>query len=226
MGRINIGHFKFSVSVEKKNIKYIRVKIEGEKIIVKIPSKKKIQWNEINELIFKRLKKLEIDRINELLLTNFLFFGNVYKIRSSKRFFINHQNKIIYFNSHTSEVVNYLSASLIKYAKNYVKRVYKKFGMRDLPEIEVKPIKNKLAYLSNDKIVLNFILCFFPRRLIRYVIDHELIHYKVKSHNSLFRRLITTIYPDYKEIEKELKKFWIIVRYNKSLRNFYARGGI
>lgn len=217
MRRINLGNFEFSVKVEDRNIKHTYIKIDGDRIIIRTPLK--ISEERVKELVFKKLIKLELDKVNREFLTEFLFFGDVYKIIPNKDFYIDRKNKIVFFNpKNKKDIRKYLESSLKSYVRNYLRKVYRKFGLEEVPKIEIKAMKNKLGYLKNGKILLNFDLCFFPRHLIRYVIDHELIHYKVNSHNVIFNHLISSIYPDYREFEKELKKFLIIVRYNKRIR--------
>ena len=222
MRRIVIGNFSFLVKIERDRIKHTKIKINGNEIVVRSPFEKPEE--DIKDIVLWKLKKLELDKVDKMFLTNFLFFGNPYKVLQADNFSIDHKNKIIFFNStHVFRAKKYLASSLRNYAKNYLRKVYKKFGLKNLPEVEIRGMKNKLGCLKNEKILLNFNMCFFPKHLIRYVINHELIHYKVNSHNNVFNYLISSVHPNYKEIEKELKKFLIIVGYNKKLQEIYSR---
>lgn len=217
MRRIALGNFKFWVEVKVCGTKYNRMKIEGNKVIIKIPSGEKEK--NIKNIVFEKLKRLGLEEINKEFLTSFLFFGKTYRVIRNESFFINHKDKILFFNNGSARrLMKYLIKSLRNYAKNYLRKVYKKFGLKNIPEVKIKLIGNKLGCLENGTIVLNLNLCFFPKYLVKYVIDHELIHYKVNSHNHVFNHLISLIYPNYKEIEKELKKFVIIIGYNKTLQ--------
>lgn len=221
MRRITIGNLVFSVKIEKEKIKQTRIKINGNKVIVKIPEGK--SEKNIKKIILRKLRKLGIDKIDKKLLVNFLFFGNPYKVIYSNAFLIDHKIKVLFFNpQHKSRIKKYVLSSLKNYAKNYLRKNYRKFGLKKIPEIDIRNMKSKFGYLKNGKIVLNLNLCFFPKPLVRYVIDHELLHCKVKSHNHIFEHLISSIYPEYREIEKELKKFSIIIEYNKKLRKIFS----
>ena len=70
--------------------------------------------------------------------------------------------------------------------------------------------KNKRTWGScNYKNGLNFniLLMKFPIEVMEYVIVHELAHIKHKNHSKDFWNLVAIFCPNYKEIEKQFKKF-------------------
>jgi predicted metal-dependent hydrolase len=70
--------------------------------------------------------------------------------------------------------------------------------------------KNKRTWGScNYKNGLNFniLLMKFPLEVMEYVIVHELAHIKHKNHSKDFWNLVAIFCPNYKEIEKQFKKF-------------------
>ncbi|MBU0626840.1 M48 family metallopeptidase [Patescibacteria group bacterium] len=48
-----------------------------------------------------------------------------------------------------------------------------------------------------------------PTQFIRYVIIHEVCHLKYKNHGKSFWELVEKIYPNHKQIKKELRNFVI-----------------
>ena len=63
---------------------------------------------------------------------------------------------------------------------------------------------------SNGIITLNSHLVRLPERIVSYIIYHELLHLKVKGgHNSRFKFRMKAKFPDLKEIEEELKTYFI-----------------
>ena len=58
---------------------------------------------------------------------------------------------------------------------------------------------------SKQEIRLNWRLMQAPPHLINYVICHELAHLKQMNHSAKFWAVVASIYPDYKQAEKELK---------------------
>jgi predicted metal-dependent hydrolase len=49
-----------------------------------------------------------------------------------------------------------------------------------------------------------------PRRLVEYVICHELLHLRSPTHNKLYRLLLSQHIPDWRERERELGR-WVLI---------------
>ena len=60
---------------------------------------------------------------------------------------------------------------------------------------------------SKNNINLNVKLVRLPERLTDYVIIHELIHTRIKSHNKKFYAELELIVNDRKSLDRELKKY-------------------
>ena len=58
---------------------------------------------------------------------------------------------------------------------------------------------------SRKEIRLNWRLMLAPPHIINYVICHELAHLKEMNHSAKFWGVVGSIYPDYKQAEKDLK---------------------
>lgn len=217
MRRIVIGNFKFDMKVESGNVRHTYIGIKGDEVIAKTPAS--VPEEKVKEIILEKLRKLKLEKVDNTLLTSFLLFGRTYKLVNGKNFSIDHKRRVISFNSeHKSRLAKYLETSLKRYAKNYLEKIYRQFGLESAPEVEIKKTTSRFGYFKNGTIFLSFYLSFFPKHLIRYVVTHELLHHKINSHNAVFKYMISSIYPDHKEIEKELKRFLIIVLYNRKLR--------
>lgn len=59
---------------------------------------------------------------------------------------------------------------------------------------------------SLGDIRLNWRLLQAPPHIINYVICHELAHLKEMNHSAKFWAVVSSLYPDYKQAEKELKQ--------------------
>ena len=67
--------------------------------------------------------------------------------------------------------------------------------------------KTRWGSCSSDKnISLNYKLLFFPARLMRYVLIHELCHIKHLNHSKHFWALVARYEPDYVRLKKELRQ--------------------
>ena len=58
---------------------------------------------------------------------------------------------------------------------------------------------------SKDNITLNTALRFLPRRLVEYVVVHELVHLLVFNHGPEFRDMMTHFLPDWEARENDLR---------------------
>lgn len=89
---------------------------------------------------------------------------------------------------------------LSKY-KNKINKVY------------FKKMKSKWGSLSSSRnMTFNTLLKYVPKRIIYYVIFHEITHFKEKKHNEQFWNLIKQEYSNYKAMEKELLIYWFLVQ--------------
>jgi predicted metal-dependent hydrolase len=81
----------------------------------------------------------------------------------------------------------------------------------DLPfdVVSVRGQKTRWASCSSDRsISLNYKLLFLPPPLVRYVFIHELCHTIHLNHSSRFWDLVEEKEPNYRELDKELRKAW------------------
>lgn len=59
---------------------------------------------------------------------------------------------------------------------------------------------------SNKKITINQNVVMYSRKIIDYVVLHEICHLKHMNHSKKFYEMLSSYMPDYKEAEAELKK--------------------
>ena len=60
---------------------------------------------------------------------------------------------------------------------------------------------------SKQDIVLNLQLVHLPQKYIQYVAAHECAHLVQKNHSDKFWKVVENLYPNYKQIKKEMRKF-------------------
>jgi len=75
-----------------------------------------------------------------------------------------------------------------------------------LPKLLISSARTRWGSCNSKReIRLNWRLLQAPPHLINYVICHELAHLKEMNHSARFWAVVGSIYPDYKNAEKELK---------------------
>ncbi|HSQ36043.1 MAG TPA: M48 family metallopeptidase [Candidatus Binatia bacterium] len=74
--------------------------------------------------------------------------------------------------------------------------------------IRFRKMKSKWGSCSaTGKISLNTWLQALPEALIAFIVFHELAHLKVRDHGSSFKALIRSEFPNFRELNNELKLF-------------------
>ena len=74
--------------------------------------------------------------------------------------------------------------------------------------IRFQPMRRKWGSISTaGNLTLAADLTRLPRRLVEYVICHELLHLKVPAHNKLYYLLLRQAIPDWRERERELARW-------------------
>jgi predicted metal-dependent hydrolase len=90
--------------------------------------------------------------------------------------------------------------------KKWIPR-FERFNVKK-PTVVVRNMKSRWgSCTTKGKITLNFKLIQVPKRLIDYVIVHELCHTVVHAHNAEFYALLSRIMPDWEERREKLNSF-------------------
>lgn len=75
-------------------------------------------------------------------------------------------------------------------------------------KINIKRQKSRWGSCSKKgNLNFNYKICRLPAELADYIIVHELCHLKEFNHGPGFWKLVSEIFPDYRGLRKELKKF-------------------
>ncbi|AFK22349.1 M48 family metallopeptidase [Pyrococcus sp. ST04] len=108
--------------------------------------------------------------------------------------------------------------SLREYIKSVVEEVGGIIGV--FPNrIYIRPLKAKWGTATwKRSITINLAAAALPPRLVHYLVTHELAHLIEMRHNKKFWSIVARFHPDYKEIRRELKKWWFIVHSNELWR--------
>ena len=180
--------------VNKKSLKHCYLRILKNDLI-QIKANIYFTIYDAKELINRKKDWIE-NSINKMLKKSinddeFLFLGEVKKLEEYKI-----KNIDIFYKN---EIKKILPLKVEEYSKKM-----------NLYPTSISYRKNKRTWGScNYKNGLNFniLLMKFPIEVMEYVIIHELAHIKHKNHSRDFWNLVAVYCPNYKEIEKQFKKF-------------------
>ena len=196
------------IKVERQNRKTIVLKIiNRERAVLKAPfflSDKKIQQfiDEKRSWIEKTVAKL--DRKNDFCkgfdLDNYIYIfgdniGLVCDIVKSKA----RGNKKAYYKSKFS-MLEAISTEISQ-----------RIGLGFAEVCICNSVRIWGSYNTSRKMKLNWKLILLPRRLVEYVIIHELCHSRHMNHSSKFWNLVEKYCPDYKKRKAELSNYSFIL---------------
>jgi len=100
----------------------------------------------------------------------------------------------------------YLKQICYQQAEQYIQKYSKKIGYQ-YNTIKIKKITSRRGSCSSKQnININFSLVHLAPQFIDYVCAHEVCHLQHKHHQKAFRDLVASIYPNYKEVRKQLRE--------------------
>lgn len=207
---------KLNYVIEYKMIKNAYFKVKGDYILVtcnKFFSKKTI----INYL-YNNFEKLYKAINKEDLITNkYMYLGYEYElnlIKSDKNlvvvddkfnvYYKSDYNKVIdkFYKDETKKYINILLPSIEKIFSNY--NLYSN-------KITVKRLKTRWGSCNTrtKNININQELIKLDLKYLEYVLYHEFCHLKYANHQKEFYDFFTTVFPNHRIIQKQLKKYHI-----------------
>ena len=203
--------------IEYRNIKYPRLEFKGLQLHVILPP----QIKDATQIIEKRKawiqRKWEIIQEsikNTDIQEDFMILGEPYTIeygdvlnpiidQTQKKIKINPKNP-----KHKKIIIQQLISLLKQKAEKVIEELSSKLKFKP-NKIMVKQQKTKWGSCSNKRnISLNLKLVCLPEEIIKYVIYHEITHLRHKKHNQAFWQTINQEFPNYKQQERKLLKYW------------------
>jgi predicted metal-dependent hydrolase len=149
-----------------------------------------------------------------------LFRGNeaVLKIEKSGKSYISFNDSTIEIGTDRTDDAPTIKRLLYKGYKNEALKLFPELMNKVLREHEnqmfkptglvIRTMKRRWGSCSNKgKITLSTELIKLSDLYIEYVITHELCHLKHHNHGPLFYKLLSEVFPEWKTVRKELRKY-------------------
>ncbi len=172
------------------------------------------------EELIKEKEKWLLRKIRELENSVKLFDGETiyYKGRRYKIKVIKDRNQRVRVSKNFIEVYkfgkkkieNILREFLADETLEYVLEKTREFSNKTklIPKsVSIKNMKSFGHCTRERKIFFNSKLICLPKRIIDYVVCHEIIHLQHFNHSKRFKSKVRKFFPEYKKLEKELKKY-------------------
>ncbi|MCK9211204.1 MAG: M48 family metallopeptidase [Ignavibacteriaceae bacterium] len=100
---------------------------------------------------------------------------------------------------------------LVKLINNQVIAHSKELGVV-VKRVQFRKLFSKWGSCSvNGNLCFNSLLRYIPKRIIKYVVYHEMIHLIERKHNYKFWQMIEEKYPAHSKYEEELFGYWFLI---------------
>lgn len=137
-----------------------------------------------------KVQKAKVDRVK--LQKGVFILETTHKIRDKK-----HNEKLLkdWFEKRRKAVFDQVFQSSLK-----------EFNYNTHPDLQIRSMSKRWgSYVKHKKVILNPDLISAPKECIRYVIIHELCHFKYKNHDKNFYRLLEQKFPGWEKSKEKLE---------------------
>ncbi len=215
---LKIGNKEITCKIEYKKIRHAYLRITPDyHLDIILPDSRRVNaetlLKEKQNWLRRRVRELE-NSINLFEGNTVYYKGRKYEVQEIKaknprielsEYFI----KIYKFGKRKTE--NILREFLADETLEYVSKKAEEFSERLnlFPKlVSVKNLKSFGHCTRDKKIFFNSKLICLPIRLVDYVVCHELVHLRHFNHSKEFKLELAKILPNYKEFERELKRYY------------------
>lgn len=222
---VSIKGIDFNVTINKKRIKNIYLKVNGNIIEVTCPYyaaeyevykfiETKRSW------IYKTYLYNSNSNKRRLMYNGgdtFNIFDHSYNlVFSIGRQKLNIMDNTIFFTykdkseNRTKALYKQLDKLLLNKASIYLQKyiaLLQDYGYSEIPELRARIMTSKwgVCYTRNNKITISSYLIHFPYECLEYIVLHELVHFIVPNHSKRFYEIIDNNMPNYKDANEMLK---------------------
>lgn len=199
--------------------KTMSIKVENGQVFVFAPLitpkfmiddfvKKHQKWieNKINDPRINVCFDLEKDKEIYFLGKKF----NLYLIIGKKSDFLIRDNNLMLCGKSIRSIKTNYKKQLAAILTQYVNEVKYELGIEFKLDFKIYKSRWGCCYSKKNLIILNYLLACLPYELIKYVIYHEITHFKQGNHQRQFYQELEKICPNYKRLAKELKNYTIV----------------
>ena len=193
----------FPHEIVYKNTRNAYARINRDGVVLFTLPKSYLKDNEKREAFLKRWEKLyqrysEKEKLKATTDDELLIF---WEKLSRSDFFDNDKS----YSKATKE--KRLKEILLEYSKEWVGKFSDQLGV-PYKSLSIRKMRARRWQCSSKQdIVLNLQLVHLPQKYIQYVAAHECAHLVQKNHSDKFRKVVEFLYPNYKQVRKEMKRF-------------------
>lgn len=107
---------------------------------------------------------------------------------------------------------NRTNEELKQLVHSIVKNFIEEFNFK-INNIYFRKMKTKWgSYSTKRNLTINTLLKYLPKKLIEYVIFHEMVHSLERKHNQTFWKILSRKFNNYRTREKDLLVYWFLIQ--------------
>lgn len=225
---INLNDNTYQVIITKKKIKRLIIKVNHKKeILVSCPNQ--VSYNDALNYVFKNTNWVEnifkkYDVLDDEFEITEYYNDEIIYIQGVKYLLVEDssisskivkEDNVFYYKGNISSTIDSILRSYYYLIEAEFDRVYKAYKtyIKQKPVLSIRKMKSRWGSCNytNGKIVINKMLVSVPTELLNYVIVHEFTHLLYPNHSKDFYNFISQVLPNYKNIEKNLKKYQFLL---------------
>ena len=208
--------YNFNINIKKTDRKKT-VSFQVERGLVKVLVPRHLDKIKLNKIIKSKSKwiKNKLSKVDEILPSrkkdyvsgeDFMYLGKHYKLKivKGKKYNIKLSDKYltITIKSHTKDdkIKRILKNWYFESADKYLKEITSELSLKhdlDLNSVKVRNYRSRWGSCSSmGSIFYNWKIIMAPKKIIRYVVLHELAHTKIHNHYPRFWSYLKSIYED------------------------------
>ena len=216
---------KFNVSIERKAIRNMYIRVKGNDVEVtapyRVPEYEIYRFIESKKSWIYKVYLRGMEERNTMLYRGgdeFYVFGERYHLSiDTGKDSISIANRDIHLTYHDDDKEKQL-AYLYKYfdrevfkqsclALDKYRAILDDYHYPKMPEITVKRMKSRwgVCYTRQNRIAMSSYLIHYPIECLEYIMVHELTHFVVPNHSKRFYEIVGNYMPDYKKRNELLK---------------------
>lgn len=223
---MNFYYLNYLISVKYKNNKNIYFRLNND-LSIQVTCPKNLEVEKIKQYLSIFINKIENKYdVNDFLNIKYdLNDGYIYLIgkkytydvyQANSNYIKKYEDKLEIYLKEELELKKIIDDYLIKEAKkiltDYFDKVNNDFNHIDFDvKLKISNMKSRfgVCYPKKRQITLSSQLIHYDMESINYVIIHELAHFVQPNHSKKFYYLIEEYMPNYKMVEKKIKKIKI-----------------
>ncbi len=215
---LKIGNKEINCKIKYKKTRHAYLKLNPNYCLeITLPENRSVSA----EMVLKEKQNWLKRKVGELEKSVKLFEGdsiyykgkkyniNVVKDRCSGIKIFDNSIEICKFGKRKTEniLLEFLADETLEYVSVKAEEFSNIFGLYP-KSVSIKNLRSFGHCKRDGKIFFNSKLICLPVPLIDYVVAHELVHLKHFNHSKDFKLGVEKILPNYKELEKELKRYY------------------